>query len=547
MTATRPGPPASGAVPVKTKMNNEASVQPGPARVPRGRFGLSRLDRRGRFRPAAASARAFVDNVLPCGVRAYRGTPPGGGTPRHRAPGSLTGDCPNARQRAQTTENHQMTALQGQCAGGQCVQRECVHRQRVQRQSPGGRGAGDLSQGGPGRSGGARGAVPAAGAGAVPAADGPARAGRAVPGGEPGPGVRLAGILPAAQERRQRRQGRRPPVRPGTVRPGQCDQRHWPGITPRIVTATVLGRRDDGTAAGGADGGGQAVAAAATRGCRGRRGRRPAGVPGRVPPRTSRKPRRAGNGTQEAPATASGHGPVAAGPGAVPGMAMARRTGKTRTPTRPRRGGTMTAAADGRWSRRLDEGRPGRQRAPARRSAAAVRPTAPTRQPDDPPDTVVHVREPNGSQSGSSSMTSARSGDRPGRGQEAAAPRGPGDRPAPAADRTESEFLARRESVERSMGRAPRARTAPRSRSRGRRAGRALRQSGPATQSYVRQRLPGQGPERAAVDGSGRSVDIRQRAQPVLYAGEVNFDVTDGGPAQGIRSALKARQSLLVQ
>ena len=47
------------------------------------------------------SACAFADNVLPRGARAHRGTPPSGGAPRTRAPGSLTGDCPNARQRAE--------------------------------------------------------------------------------------------------------------------------------------------------------------------------------------------------------------------------------------------------------------------------------------------------------------------------------------------------------------------------------------------------------------------------------------------------------------
>jgi hypothetical protein len=46
------------------------------------------------------SACAYVDNVLPRGTRACCGAPPPGGTPRTRAPGSLTGDCPNARERA---------------------------------------------------------------------------------------------------------------------------------------------------------------------------------------------------------------------------------------------------------------------------------------------------------------------------------------------------------------------------------------------------------------------------------------------------------------
>jgi hypothetical protein len=99
MTAARPGSPASGAVPVKTEMNNESRCSRARTDAARAARGCHGWDRRGRF-GLRGSARAFVDNVLPCGVLAYRGTPPRGGTPRYRAPGSLTGDCPNARERA---------------------------------------------------------------------------------------------------------------------------------------------------------------------------------------------------------------------------------------------------------------------------------------------------------------------------------------------------------------------------------------------------------------------------------------------------------------
>jgi hypothetical protein len=77
-----------GAVPNKTEIGYEA-------RCCRARAVAARTQDR-----QCGSAWAFVYNVLPCGVRVRRGTPPAGGTPRYRAPGSLTGDCPNARERA---------------------------------------------------------------------------------------------------------------------------------------------------------------------------------------------------------------------------------------------------------------------------------------------------------------------------------------------------------------------------------------------------------------------------------------------------------------
>jgi hypothetical protein len=87
MTAMRPGLTVLGAVCVKTEIGYEA-------RCPQ------HGGRQGRSRPRG-SARVFVYNVLPCGVRVSRGTPPVSGAPRYRAPGSLTGDCPNARERAE--------------------------------------------------------------------------------------------------------------------------------------------------------------------------------------------------------------------------------------------------------------------------------------------------------------------------------------------------------------------------------------------------------------------------------------------------------------
>ena len=85
MTATRI---CRGAVPVKTEIGYEARCRRASAETARVQ---------GRPR---GSAWAFVYNVLPRGVRASRGTPSSSGTLRYRAPGSLTGDCPNARERA---------------------------------------------------------------------------------------------------------------------------------------------------------------------------------------------------------------------------------------------------------------------------------------------------------------------------------------------------------------------------------------------------------------------------------------------------------------
>ena len=62
-----------GAIPVKTEIT---------ARRCRARAVIARAQDRQR-----GSAWAYVDNVLPCGVRARRGTPPASGTPRYRAPG----------------------------------------------------------------------------------------------------------------------------------------------------------------------------------------------------------------------------------------------------------------------------------------------------------------------------------------------------------------------------------------------------------------------------------------------------------------------------
>jgi hypothetical protein len=96
MTATRSRAWVQGAVPMKT-VKTETSYE---VRRCRARAVAARAQcPRGRSRQRG-SAWTYVYNVLPRGVRARRETPPVSGMPRYRAPGSLTGDCPNARERA---------------------------------------------------------------------------------------------------------------------------------------------------------------------------------------------------------------------------------------------------------------------------------------------------------------------------------------------------------------------------------------------------------------------------------------------------------------
>ena len=172
---------------------------------------------------------------------------------------------------------------------------------------------------------------------------------------------------------------------------------------------------------------------------------------------------------------------------------------------------------------------------------------------DDPPDTVVHVREPNGpagtaAQTGTATHDDVRSVKGSTRleakKQRRREGRETGRRRPPII--TESEFLARRESVERTMV----------VRQRKDRTQIAVLEDGVLVEHYVNRSthqsyvgnvylgkvqnvLPSM--EAAFVDvGKGRNA--------VLYAGEVNFDVSglEGQPKR-IESALKAGQSLIAQ
>jgi ribonuclease E len=180
-----------------------------------------------------------------------------------------------------------------------------------------------------------------------------------------------------------------------------------------------------------------------------------------------------------------------------------------------------------------------RRRRKRRRSSAGDGPDAPGS--DDPPDTVVHVREPNGSDDVRSVKGSTRLEAKKQRRREG---RETGRRRPPII--TESEFLARRESVERSMV----------VRQRNDRTQIAVLEDGvlvehyvnrSSHQSYVGNVYLGK-VQNVLPSMEAAFVDVGKGRNAVLYAGEVNFDVSglEGQPKR-IESALKPGQSVIVQ
>jgi ribonuclease E len=185
------------------------------------------------------------------------------------------------------------------------------------------------------------------------------------------------------------------------------------------------------------------------------------------------------------------------------------------------------------------DGGPRRRRRKRRRGAAdgLASPDA----PDDPPDTVVHVREPSAADDVRSVKGSTRLEAKKQRRREG---RETGRRRPPVI--TESEFLARRESVERTMV----------VRSRKDRTQIAVLEDGvlvehyvsrSSQQSYVGNVYLGK-VQNVLPSMEAAFVDVGKGRNAVLYAGEVNFDVSgmEGQPKR-IESALKAGQSVVVQ
>ncbi len=163
---------------------------------------------------------------------------------------------------------------------------------------------------------------------------------------------------------------------------------------------------------------------------------------------------------------------------------------------------------------------------------------------DDPPDTVVHVREPSGP-AGADDVRPVRGSTRlEAKKQRRREGRDTGRRRPPVI--TESEFLARRESVERTMV----------VRQRKDRTQIAVLEDGvlvehyvnrSSHQSYVGNVYLGK-VQNVLPSMEAAFVDIGKGRNAVLYAGEVNFDLSglEGQPKR-IESALKAGQSVIVQ
>jgi ribonuclease E len=185
----------------------------------------------------------------------------------------------------------------------------------------------------------------------------------------------------------------------------------------------------------------------------------------------------------------------------------------------------------------------GRRRRRKRRRGSADGLTSSELAADDPPDTVVHVREPNGG--GTDDVRSVKGSTRlEAKKQRRREGRETGRRRPPII--TESEFLARRESVERTMV----------VRQRKDRTQIAVLEDGvlvehyvnrSSHQSYVGNVYLGK-VQNVLPSMEAAFVDVGKGRNAVLYAGEVNFDVSglEGQPKR-IESALKAGQSLIVQ
>ena len=185
---------------------------------------------------------------------------------------------------------------------------------------------------------------------------------------------------------------------------------------------------------------------------------------------------------------------------------------------------------------------PGSSAAAAAASAAAARADGDALSPDDPPDTVVHVREPHNPADdvraikGSTRLEAKKQRRREGRES--------GRRRPPVI--TESEFLARRESVERTMV----------VRQRGDRTQMAVLEDGVLVEHYVNRTTHASyvgnvylgKVQNVLPSMEAAFVDIGKGRNAVLYAGEVNFDASglEGQPKR-IEAALKPGQSVIVQ
>ncbi len=253
--------------------------------------------------------------------------------------------------------------------------------------------------------------------------------------------------------------------------------------------------------------------------------------------------------TTARPARPAGAGGAAVAVAARPqaqGLAWAARVPTLAAPpTRPQKTTRPRTLASSRTKARTEASGTAKRRRRRRRTGSAAEADAQPTGPDDPPNTVVHVRAPREKSAdvtdvravkGSTRLEAKRQRRREGRES--------GRRRPPII--TESEFLARREAVERVM---------------------VVRQHDDRTQiavlednvlvehyvdkashqSYVGNVYLGK-VQNVLPSMEAAFVDIGKGRNAVLYAGEVNFDASGlEGESKRIESALKSGQSILVQ
>jgi ribonuclease E len=252
-----------------------------------------------------------------------------------------------------------------------------------------------------------------------------------------------------------------------------------------------------------------------------------------------------GQAAQTAPAQAGGAG--AAGGVARSAGGDQRRSGQDRGGSA---GAEQPESGHGASDEDEDSGEPGgssssRRRRRRRQRSGSGGTEASSPAPDDPTDTVVHVREPRPASAESDDVRAVKGSTRlEAKRQRRRESRDTGRRRPPII--SESEFLARREAVERVM---------------------LVRQQGERTQiavleddilvehyvdkassqSYVGNVYLGK-VQNVLPSMEAAFVDIGKGRNAVLYAGEVNFDASGlEGVAKRIESALKSGQSIMVQ
>jgi ribonuclease E len=261
-------------------------------------------------------------------------------------------------------------------------------------------------------------------------------------------------------------------------------------------------------------------------------------------PAATRRRRRGGRGRGKGRPGAAGSPDGDAGPDAEAGPDAGRLAGGPGA-------GDDAAGAEGRDADAGEpagtpdtaEGQPAARRRRRRRRGGSDGETA-VPESDDPPNTVVHVR-PARSEGGAADVRSVRGSTRlEAKRQRRREGRDSGRRRPPVI--TESEFLARRESVERIMV----------VRQHGDRTQIAVLEDGvlvehyvdtAAHQSYVGNVYLGR-VQNVLPSMEAAFVDIGKGRNAVLYAGEVNFDASGlEGESKRIESALRSGQSVLVQ